>query len=219
MNPAPGKPDKPIRLLLADDHHVVRLGLASLFDFEPSIDLCGYAEDGLQVVEEYRRLHPDVVLMDLRLPGIDGVEATRRIRAESPDARILLLSAFDTDQDIHRAIRAGAAGYLVKNAPASELIHAIHAVGRGEEYFSDEIAARMNEIRAADELSPRQAEVLGWLAKGLTNREIGDLMGISEDGVKAHLKNIFTKLHAADRTEAVAVAIHRGYLRGESSGP
>lgn len=209
------KADKPIRLLLADDHHVVRLGLASLFEFEPSMDICGFAEDGLQVVEAYRQHQPDVVLMDLRLPGIDGVEATQRIRADSPDARILLLSAFDTDQDIHRAIRAGAAGYLVKNAPADELIAAIHAVHSGEDYFAREIVARMDEIRDSDELSARQTEVLVWLAKGLTNREIGDQMGISEDGVKAHLKGIFTKLHAADRAEAVAVAIHRGYLRDE----
>ncbi|BCX49059.1 DNA-binding response regulator [Haloferula helveola] len=207
--------EKPIRILLADDHHVVRLGLASLFDFEASMEICGFAEDGLQVVEAYREHHPDVVLMDLRLPGIDGVEATQRIRDESPEARILLLSAFDTDQDINRAIRAGAAGYLVKNTPADELIAAIQAVHRGEEYFTEEITARMNEIRKADDLSARQSEVLGWLAKGLTNREIGDQMGISEDGVKAHLKVIFTKLHAADRTEAVAVAIHRGYLREE----
>lgn len=209
------KPETPIRILIADDHHVVRLGLASLFDFEPTMEICGFAEDGLQVVDAFRKYQPDVVLMDLRMPGIDGVEATQRIRAEAEDARILLLSAFDTDRDIHRAIRAGAAGYLVKNAPADEMIAAIHAVHRGEEYFAEEIVARMDEIRLADELSPRQAEVIGWLAKGLTNREIGDQMGISEDGVKAHLKNIFVKLHAADRTEAVAVAIHRGYLREE----
>jgi DNA-binding NarL/FixJ family response regulator len=209
------KPEKPIRLLLADDHHVVRLGLASLFDFEPSVEICGFAEDGLQVVEAYRQHQPDVVLMDLRLPGIDGVEATQRIRAEFPDAHILMLSAFDTDQDIYRAIRAGAGGYLVKNASADELIAAIQAVHRGEKYFAREITARMDEIQGADELSARQAEVLEWLAKGLTNREIGTQMGISEDGVKSHLKIIFTKLHAADRTEAVAVAIHRGYLRDE----
>jgi DNA-binding NarL/FixJ family response regulator len=209
------KPEKTIRLLLADDHHVVRLGLASLFDFEPSVEICGFAEDGLQVVEAYRQHQPDVVLMDLRLPGIDGVEATQRIRAEFPDAHILMLSAFDTDQDIYRAIRAGAGGYLVKNASADELIAAIQAVHRGEKYFAREITARMDEIQGADELSARQAEVLEWLAKGLTNREIGTQMGISEDGVKSHLKIIFTKLHAADRTEAVAVAIHRGYLRDE----
>ena len=209
------KTEKPIRLLLADDHHVVRLGLASLFDFEPSIEICGFAEDGLQVVEAYRLHQPDVILMDLRLPGIDGVEATRRIRTDSPEARILLLSAFDTDQDINRAIQAGAAGYLVKNTPADELIAAIRAVHHGETYFATEIADRMDEIREADELSGRQTEVLRWLAKGLTNHEIGDQMGITEDGVKAHLKIIFTKLHAADRTEAVAVAFHRGYLRDE----
>ncbi len=202
-----------IRILLADDHHVVRLGLASLFDFESSIEICGVAEDGREVVDAHRSLRPDVVLMDLRMPGIDGLEATSMIRKEDPDARILLLSAYDTDQDIHRAIQAGAAGYLAKNTPPEELVAAIHAIHRGETYFSAHIAARMNEVESGDELSARQTEVLGWLAKGLTNREIGGMMGISEDGVKAHLKKIFQKLHAADRTEAVAIAIQRGYLR------
>jgi two-component system, NarL family, response regulator len=167
----------------------------------------------MQVVETYRQLHPDVVLMDLRMPGIDGVEAARQIRQHDPNARILLLSAFDTDHDIRRAIQAGATGYLVKNAPPDELIRAIHTIHRGETYFPNHIMARMNEIDAVENLSDRQTEVLGWLAKGLTNREIGGLMGITEDGVKAHLKNIFQKLHAADRTEAVAVAMQRGYLR------
>jgi DNA-binding NarL/FixJ family response regulator len=203
----------PVRILLADDHHVVRLGLASLFDFESTLEICGFSEDGLDVVDAYRSLRPDVVLMDLRMPGIDGLEATRLIREEHPDARILLLSAYDTDQDIHRAIQVGAAGYLVKNAPPEELITAIHAIHRGEMYFSKDIAARIGEVEAAGDLSARQVEVLGWLAKGLTNREVGNLMGITEDGVKAHLKKIFQKLHAADRTEAVAVAIQRGYLR------
>ena len=215
MKPASKETGTPIRVLLADDHHMVRLGLVSLFKFEPSIEVCGSAEDGPQVVEEYERLLPDVVLMDLRLPGIDGTEATLQIRQTFPGARILLLSAFDTDQDISRAIRAGAAGYVVKNTPPSELIAAIQAVHRGEKFFSKEIAARMEVIQSAGELSPRQVEVMTWLAKGLTNREIGDQMGISEDGVKAHMKAIFTKLHAADRAEAVAVAILRGYLREE----
>lgn len=206
------KSSKPIRILLADDHHVVRMGLASLFDFESDLEICGVAEDGEQVVEAYRQHHPDVVLMDLRMPGIDGVEAARLIRAKDPRARILLLSAFDTDHDISRAIHAGAAGYLVKNAPPDELIRAIRAIHRGENYFPDQIAARMGEIDAVERLSGRQSEVLGWLAKGLTNREIGVLMGITEDGVKAHLKVIFQKLHAADRAEAVAVAMKRGYL-------
>jgi len=211
MNPAPI-----IRILLADDHHVVRLGLTSLFDFEPTIEVCGMAENGMQAVEAYRRLRPDVVLMDLRMPGTDGVDATLQIRKEDPKARILLLSAFDTDHDIRRALQAGAAGYLVKNAPPAELIAAIHAVHRGETCFCEEIASRMDEINEVGGLSTRQTEVLGWLAKGLTNREIGGLMGITEDGVKAHLKIMFQKLHAADRTEAVAVAMQRGYLREES---
>lgn len=203
----------PLCILLADDHHVVRLGLASLFDFEPSIEICGFAEDGHEVVDAYRILRPDVVLMDLRMPGMDGLEATSMIRKEHPNAKILLLSAYDTDQDIYRAIQVGAAGYLVKNAPPEELIAAIHAIHSGKTHFSGDIAMRMDEVVAGGELTARQTEVLEWLAKGLTNREIGNMMGISEDGVKAHLKKIFHQLHTADRTEAVAVAIQRGYLR------
>lgn len=203
-----------IRILLADDHHVVRLGLTSLLDFESDLEICGLAEDGVQVVEAYRQHQPDVVLMDMRMPGLDGVEAASQIRKEHPQARILLLSAFDTDHDIRRAIQAGAAGYLVKNAPPEELVRAIRAVHRGEAYFPNHIMDRMGDIDAVEELSARQMEVLGWLAKGLTNREIGSLMGITEDGVKAHLKAIFQKLHAADRAEAVAIAMQRGYLRG-----
>ena len=206
----------PIRILLADDHHVVRLGLASLFDFEDSIEICGFAEDGHEAIAAYRDLLPDVVLMDLRMPGIDGLEATSIIRKEHPDAKILLLSAYDTDQDIHRAIQAGAAGYLVKNAEPEELVAAIHAIHSGKTHFSGDIANRMEEVLEGGALTSRQTEVLKWLAKGLTNREIGGMMGISEDGVKAHLKKIFQTLHAADRTEAVAVAIQRGYLRGSS---
>lgn len=207
------KTPPPIRILLADDHHVVRLGLTSLLDFENDLEVCGIAEDGLQAIEAYQRLHPDLVLMDLRMPEVDGVEAVRLIRKQDPQAKILLLSAFDTDHDIHRAIEAGAAGYLVKNAPSDELIHAIRIIHSGATYFPNQIEIRMDEIEAVENLSARQAEVLGWLAKGLTNREIGSLMGITEDGVKAHLKIIFQKLHAADRTEAVAVAMQRGYLR------
>jgi DNA-binding NarL/FixJ family response regulator len=209
------KPTAVIRILLADDHHLMRLGLASLLGFEDDIKICGIAEDGKQAVEAYRRHHPDVVLMDLRLPLMDGAEATRAIRAEFPDARILILSTFDADQDIRRAIQAGAAGYLVKNASPDELIAAIHAIHRGETVFTRDIQARLEEIQSDAELSVRQMEVLVWLTKGLTNKEIGGLMGISEDGVKAHLKNIYQRLHAADRTEAVAVAIQRGYIRDE----
>jgi two-component system, NarL family, response regulator len=153
--------------------------------------------------------------MDLRLPVMDGAEATRSIRAEFPEAKILILSTFDADQDIRRAIQAGAAGYLVKNASPDELVAAIHAIHRGETVFTREIQARLEEIQSDVELSARQMEVLGWLTKGLTNKEIGGLMGITEDGVKAHLKIIYQRLHAADRAEAVAVAIQRGYIRDE----
>lgn len=204
-----------IRILLADDHHLMRLGLASLLGFEDDMQICGIAEDGKQAVEAYRQHHPDVVLMDLRLPLMDGAEATRAIRAEFPAAKVLILSTFDADQDIRRAIQAGAAGYLVKNASPDELVAAIHAIHRGETVYTREIQARLGEIQSDVDLSARQMEVLGWLTKGLTNKEIGGLMGISEDGVKAHLKNIYQRLHAADRTEAVAVAIQRGYIRDE----
>jgi two-component system, NarL family, response regulator len=209
------KPQSSIRILIADDHHLMRLGLVSLLEFEEDLLICCLAEDGQQAVEAYKKHVPDVVLMDLRLPLMDGAEATQAIRAEFPEAKILVLSTFDTDQDIRRAIQAGASGYLVKNASPDALVGAIRSIHKGETVYSENISARIAEIQGDIDLSSRQMEVLEWLTKGLTNKEIGHLMGITEDGVKAHLKHIYHRLHAADRTEAVAVAIQRGYIRGE----
>jgi two-component system, NarL family, response regulator len=151
------KDSAPIRILIADDHHLMRLGLMSLLGFEDSIEICGFAEDGQQAVDAYRRHMPDVVLMDLRLPVMDGAEATRAIRTEFPGARILILSTFDADQDIRRAIQAGAAGYLVKNASPDELVAAIRRIHRGEAVYSGNIGARLGEINEGGDLSERQS--------------------------------------------------------------
>ena len=206
-------PPSPIHVLVADDHLVVRLGLAAVLQFDVGIRVVAMAESGQEAVSLYRKHRPDVVLMDLRMPDLDGVEATRRIRAEFPEARILMLTTYDTDEDVRRALDAGASGYLLKTAGQEELVAALRAVHRGERWLPAGVAARWPEIQEQPSLSARQLEVLELLGKGFSNKEIARLLGFSEDGAKAHLKTIFAKLGVQDRTEAVAVALQRGLIR------
>lgn len=201
------------RLVIADDHYVVRLGLQACLSLKPELEILGFAEDGEEAIEKYRELRPDVLLMDARMPRLDGPAATRAICAEFPDARILILSAFAVEQDVRTAIQAGAKGYIVKTSSPDDLVAAILEISRGRDVFPPEIQQTIDEINDARELSDRQITVLEFLAKGLTNREIAGLMGIGENGIKAHLKSLFNKLQAADRTEAVAIALQRGILR------
>lgn len=202
-----------IRLIIADDHYVVRLGLQACLGPKPELEILGFADDGHEAVSKYRDLQPDVLLMDARMPRLDGPSATRAICAEFPDAKILILSAFAVEQDVRTAIQAGAKGYMVKTSSPDELTAAILEVASGRQVFPPEIQQTIDEINDARELSERQITVLEFLAKGLTNREIATLMGIGENGIKAHLKSLFNKLQAADRTEAVAIALQRGILR------
>ncbi|MES2707222.1 MAG: response regulator transcription factor [Verrucomicrobiota bacterium] len=202
-----------IRLVIADDHYVVRLGLQACLGLKPEIEIVGFAEDGQEAIDRYQEFRPDVLLMDARMPRLDGPAATRLICGEFPSAKILILSAFAVEQDVRAAIQAGAHGYIVKTSSPDELVAAIVNVAGGRQVFPPEIQPLIDEINDARELSERQITVLEFLAKGLTNREIAALMGIGENGVKAHLKSLFNKLQAADRTEAVAVALQRGILR------
>ena len=203
----------PIHVLVADDHLVVRLGLATVLQFDIGIRVVAMAESGQEALSLYRKHRPDVVLMDLRMPDLDGVEATRRIRAEFPEARILMLTTYDADEDVRRALDAGASGYLLKTAGQEELVAALRAVHRGELWLPTGVAARWLEIQEQPSLSARQLEVLELLAKGCSNKEIARLLGFSEDGAKAHLKTVFAKLGVQDRTEAVSVALQRGLIR------
>jgi DNA-binding NarL/FixJ family response regulator len=202
-----------IRLIIADDHYVVRLGLQACLGLKSELEIIGFADDGQEAVSKYRELQPDVLLMDARMPRLDGPAATRAVCAEFPDAKILILSAFAVEQDVRTAIQAGAKGYMVKTSSPDDLTTAILEVAAGRQVFPPEIQQTIDEINDARELSERQITVLEFLAKGLTNREIASLMGIGENGIKAHLKSLFNKLQAADRTEAVAIALQRGILR------
>ncbi len=203
---------KPIRILIADDHYVVRMGLTALVETEPDLQVVGEAADGAQVVELYKQLKPDLVLMDLRMPLSDGIAATQQIRGEFPDARILMLTTFDGDDDIHRALSAGACGYVLKNSTRESLIPALRAVAAGQRWIPPEVASRLAARKMFEELTPREVDVLRQLAKGLANKEIGDVLNISEHTVKGHLKSILGKLQVADRTEAVTAALQRGII-------
>lgn len=204
--------EKSIRILIADDHYVVRMGLVALVETEPDLQVVGEAADGTQVVEMYQKLEPDLVLMDLRMPRSDGVAATRKIREQFPKARILMLTTYDGDDDIHKALSAGAGGYLLKNSTRESLIPALRAVAAGQRWIPQEVASRLAARKLFEELTPREVEVLQQLAKGRANKEIADVLKISEHTVKDHLKSILGKLHVADRTEAVTAALQRGII-------
>jgi DNA-binding NarL/FixJ family response regulator len=203
---------KSIRIMIVDDHHLVRIGLAAVLDFESDLSVVAQAENGVQALELFRVHRPDVTLMDMRMPEMGGLETTANIRKEFPEARILMLTTFDGDEDIHRAIQAGARGYLLKNIPTDELILAIKTVHAGQIYLPATVARRLAERNAGSDLTAREIEVLQLIVKGYSNREIGQLLGFSENTAKFHLKGILNKLDVSDRTEAATTALQRGCL-------
>jgi two-component system NarL family response regulator len=203
-----------IRILIAEDHAVVRDGLAAVLKFEPDMTVAGLANNGLEAVTQFRELKPDVVLMDLAMPELDGAGAILAIRGEFPDARILVLTTYDNDESVFRALENGAQGYLLKDCSTAELLSAIRKIGSGGTHVSERAAARLAErAMAGGPLSPREIEVLKWIAEGKSNKEIGALLFISEGTVKTHVLSIHEKLGVGDRTEAVVTAIKRGILR------
>lgn len=217
---------KPIRLLLADDHPMLRQGTAELLRREPDLEVVGEASDGQQAIELAHSLKPDIVVMDVRMPVLSGVEATRRIRESLPAVLVLVLTAHDDDQYIFSLLQAGASGYLLKTAPVSELVKAIHQVCAGESPLDPAIARKVvvhlsgerpplspnDDAPASQELTARELEVLQLLARGLSNRAIADELIVSDRTVQAHLTSIFAKIHVASRLEAVLTAIRRGWL-------
>ncbi len=202
-----------IRVLVADDHHVVRSGIAASIGLEDDLAVVAEADSGEQVVAQYRASHPDVVLMDLRLPGMSGIEATAALIREVPEARVIMFTTFEGDEDIYRAVQAGARGYLLKSAPREELLRAIRSVAAGERYLPPALANRHAERMASEELSPRELEVLQQIGQGRSNKEIGSALGITEDTVKRHVTNLLAKLRVLDRTQATTAAIRRGLIR------
>jgi len=205
-----------VRVVIADDHPVVRAGLRGMLEPEPDIEVVAEATDGREAVSLVGRLEPEVVLMDLQMPELDGVAATKQIRDRYPKTNVLVLTTFDTDADITRAISAGATGYLLKDAPRQELFQAIRAAARGESVLTPAVASRlMSKMRgpAVQALSEREIEVLTQVADGKSNKDIASKLYISEATVKTHLVHIFGKLGVDDRTAAVTVALERGIIR------
>ncbi|WP_181791105.1 response regulator [Streptomyces phytophilus] len=210
-------PAAPLRVVLADDHTVMRAGLVALLAAEPSIEVVGEAGDGREAVALVARLDPDLALLDLRMPQLDGVGATAAIVAMTARTRVLILTTYDTDTEIERAVEAGATGYLLKDATRPQLVDAIHAASRGETVLAPRVAQRLvAKMRspAPVTLTPREAEVLAGVAEGLSNAEIGRRLFIGEATVKTHLLRIFAKLDVGDRTRAVVVALESGLLPG-----
>lgn len=204
-----------LQVLVVDDHPVVRSGLCGLIEAEPDLAVVGEAADGAEALIMVARLAPDVVLMDLRMPGVDGVAATCQIRGAHPATRVLVLTTYDTDADILRAVEAGATGYLLKDAQREDLVAAVRAAGRGETVLAPPVAARLvNRMRgpAQEALTSRELEVLAAVARGLTNADIGRELFIGEATVKTHLLHVFGKLGVDDRTRAVTAAIELGIL-------
>ena len=213
-----------IRLLIVDDHPVVRDGLTGMFRGEPEIEVLGEAADGAEAVARAEDLRPDVILMDLRMPEMDGVSAIARLAERGVPSRVLVLTTYETDSDVLPAIEAGATGYLLKDAPRAELLRAVRAAARGEAVLSPSVASRvLGQVRApaAEPLSARELEVLELVARGSTNREAAAKLFISEATVKTHLIHIYAKLGVNDRAAAVGAAYDRGLLtpRAPSRGP
>lgn len=208
----------PIRLLIVDDHPVVRDGLGGIFHAQPEFEVIGEAANGADAVRRAQALKPDVILMDLRMPELDGVGAIRQLADEGVLAHVLVLTTYDSDTDVRPAIEAGAIGYVLKDAPREELIRAVLAAARGESVLSPSVASRLlAQVRAPaeDPLSERELEVLALVARGATNREAAAELFISTATVKTHLLHIYSKLDVTDRAAAVAEAFNRGLLTPE----
>ena len=202
-----------IKVLAVDDHPLLRAGLVSFLATEPGLEVVGEASNGEEALEKYRELRPDIVLMDLSMPVMDGVTATRAIVDEYPNAKVIMLTTYGGDEDIHRSLDAGAAGYLVKDMVAKEVLNILRAVHAGRRGIPQSVATTLAEHTPRIELTPREIEVLMLVANGLSNAQVAEQIGRTEGTVKVHLKNILHKLDAHDRTEAVTTALKRGFIR------
>ncbi|MBI1395681.1 MAG: response regulator [Betaproteobacteria bacterium] len=202
-----------IRLLIADDQALVRKGLVTIINLEERMTVVGEAGNGVEAVAKWRTERPDVVLMDLRMPEMGGVEAIREIRAEDPKAAIIVLTTFDHDEDVYAGLRAGAMAFVLKDVQPEELFECIRAVHHGEVYLPPKIASKIALRVQEDPLTPREIEILDLLAQGKSNKGIAQALAIGESTVKSHLKSLFTKLDVTSRAEAVALAARRGLVR------
>ncbi|MBD2103956.1 response regulator transcription factor [Leptolyngbya sp. FACHB-261] len=202
-----------IRILIVDDHPPVREGLSALLEREADMTIIAQAGDGQEAIALFRQHQPDVTLMDLRMPRMEGADAVAAIRAEFPEARIIVLTTYDGDEDIYRGLRAGARGYLLKDAPCQELFDAIRAVHSGQKHIASTVAVKLTERIGGLELTERELEVLQHLVAGKSSQEIATALAITSGTVKFHINNILVKLGVSDRTQAVVVALKRGLAR------
>ena len=203
----------PIRILSVDDHPLMRAGVASFLATEPGLSVVGEAANGEEALEKFRELRPDLVLMDLSMPVMDGLEATQAILEEFPDARIIVLTTYAGDEDVHRALDAGAVGYVLKDMLVADILKVIRSVIAGRRGIPPAVASTLAQHTPRIALTPRETEVISLIATGLTNGEIAQRIGRTEETVKVHVKNILRKLNAQDRTEAVTNAVRRGFIR------
>jgi DNA-binding NarL/FixJ family response regulator len=206
------EPTEPISVLIVDDHPLFRQGLTSILDGEPGIILAGEASTGSEAIDSYRVLKPDVVVMDIQMPGMNGIDATTLILSEYPMARIIVLTTYEGDVHALRAMKAGASGYMLKSRVRKDLVDAIRGVHAGQNFVDPSVAVAMALTLRVDALTPREIQVLELASIGKTNRLIGDQLGISEATVKVHMKNVLAKMGANDRTHAVVLAVERGFI-------
>ena len=201
-----------IRVLSVDDHPLLSEGIATMINSQPDMQLISQAASGSEAIQRYREHRPDVTLMDLRLPDLSGIDAMIAIRTEFPDARVVMLTTFEGDVEIQRALQAGARGYLLKNMPPSEILDVIRHVHAGKKRVPPQVAAQIAEHMSDEDLTAREIEVLRKIAGGNRNKDIAEILFISEETVKVHIKHIMDKLGAKDRTQAIAIAVRRGII-------
>ncbi|MEL6471844.1 MAG: response regulator transcription factor [Cyanobacteria bacterium J06623_4] len=207
----------PISILVAEDHGIVRQGIVSILQLQDDFTVVAEAKDGLEAVDLYTNLQPDITLMDLRMPNMEGVDAIAHIRKSSPQAKIIILTTYDTDEDIYRGLQAGARGYILKDADFEDLVDAVRTVNQGKRYLPPNVALKLAERMDTEELTERERDVLNMMARGTSTAALAAALQLSEGTIKFHINHIFQKLGVNDRTQAIIIALRRGLIRLEDA--